>query len=766
MQDVRPGLSPDHAAPVSIPVSITLPLRAVAIVLGLLLAIVLIGAYGFASTHADRVFPGVRAAGVEIGGLAPDAASGLISQRARTLAETRIQVRVGDRSWRPTLVELGLATDVDDLSRRAFSVGRSGSPLDRTLAVVGAVAGPHDVGGARVSRRLVEEWTAAAARQFDQPAVDARLEIMPDGQVRLTKESPGRRLDQPGAVDAIERALNGWTDGSAEPEGFSSVLLPQEPVLPSVTAADLSGARDQATRVLSRSLVVRADGDRWSLEPSLLASLVRLDGAGEQTRVALDAAALGRFVDRLAGLVARAPRDATLAIGPDGALQYAPDQAGRRLEREAAAQALRAAILLGAGEELALPTSALPAAIRAEHLAAAKAQAERALSGPFELVAGDRTLALDRKAIAELLRIEPAADGRTRQLRIDTAPLRGQMEELAAAVHRPPRHGRLRIEGGGKAPVGAVATLPGGGESARVTAIVEGQPGQQLDVDAALALVAQRLTGPERKLTLPVREIPALTSQDRGALGKLELLDWSTTSYAGGVPERGYNIELAAERLDGVIVPPGETFSFNRALGPTNLETGYKWSWGIIGGGSPNAPPRTVPSVGGGICQVATTMFHAVFWSGLPVEERHWHLYWIPKYGLPPKGLKGLDATVDYDSGTDLQWTNNTAHPVVIQARTDGSGISFGLYGTSPGWKVAAEGPVIDRYQPTSGATVEQPDPSKPVGYRLKVEEARDGFRAAIVRVVTTPDGQTRRATFVSDYVPSRHVWVVGTGRR
>ena len=761
MQNVRNG-APSQAA---LPVSISLPLRAVAAVIGLLIAVVVVGAYGFASTHADRVFPGVRAAGVEIGGLAPDAATGLISQRARALAATPLQVRAGDRGWQPTLAELGLTTDVDDLSRRAFAVGRSGSPIDRTLAVVGAVAGPYDVGGARVDRARTEQWVAAAARQFDQPAVEARLEIAPDGQVSLAPEAQGRRLDRPGAAEALERALQEWIDGPSGRETFSSVLLPYQTVVPSVTAADLTPARDHAARVLASPLVLRAGADRWQIGAAELASVLRFEGSGGQTRLAVDAGQLGRVVDRLAEAVARQPRDASLAIAPDGSVQYTPDEPGRRLDRGAALEALRAAIPLAAGQDIALPVAAVPAGTRAEHLAAAKGEAERALAGGFEITAGDKTLALDRPAIAQLLHLDTAADGHTPQLRVDTAPLRPRLEELAKAVNRPPRHSRLRLEGG-KAPAGAVATLPGGGPDVKVSAITEGQPGQQLDVDAALGLIAQRLTGAERKLALPMRELPAYTAGDRAALGTLALLDWSTTSYAGGVWERGYNIELAAQRLDGVIVPPGETFSFNQALGPTSLENGYKWSWGIIGGGSPNAPPRTVPSVGGGICQVATTMFHAVFWSGMPIEERHWHLYWIPKYGLPPKGLKGLDATVDADSGTDLKWTNSTDRPVVIQARTDGASISFGLYGTPPGWKVTTEGPLIDHLQPTSGQTIEEKDPTKPVGYRLKVEEARDGFRATIVRTVTAPDGQARRATFVSDYVPSRHVWVVGTGGR
>src|SRR5947207_1158555 len=80
---------------------------------------------------------------------------------------------------------------------------------------------------------------------------------------------------------------------------------------------------------------------------------------------------------------------------------------------------------------------------------------------------------------------------------------------------------------------------------------------------------------------------------------------------------------------------PPEVFSFNEAVGPTTLATGFRVGYGITSNGD---RPQTVPSVGGGICQVATTVFQAAFWAGLPFVERHYHLYWISRYGVAPSG--------------------------------------------------------------------------------------------------------------------------------
>src|SRR6202011_4612206 len=136
--------------------------------------------------------------------------------------------------------------------------------------------------------------------------------------------------------------------------------------------------------------------------------------------------------------------------------------------------------------------------------------------------------------------------------------------------------------------------------------------------------------------------------------------------------------------LNGVVVPPGGTFSFNKEVGPTTLEAGFQWGFGLTTGGQAGGV-HTVPSVAGGICQVATTLFQPVFWAGYQLEERYWHLYWIPAY--TSRGVVGLDVTVDGDAGLDFKWTNTTKDYVLIQASADDQNIYFGLYGKKPNWQ-------------------------------------------------------------------------------
>ena len=201
------------------------------------------------------------------------------------------------------------------------------------------------------------------------------------------------------------------------------------------------------------------------------------------------------------------------------------------------------------------------------------------------------------------------------------------------------------------------------------------------------------------------------------------------------MPQKQHNVRLAASRLNNQIIRPGEQFSFNKALGPTTLDNGYQTAFGITSAGGQEH--RTVPSVAGGICQVATTLFQPVFWSGYQIEERHWHLYWIPNYSS--KGVVGLDATVDEEVGLDLKFVNNSSSFLLIQSRTDNSSVTFELYGTKPQWQVKVDGPKITDQKPADQTPVVEREPSLPDGQRYQVESAREGFTATFVRTVTAP---------------------------
>jgi vancomycin resistance protein YoaR len=349
---------------------------------------------------------------------------------------------------------------------------------------------------------------------------------------------------------------------------------------------------------------------------------------------------------------------------------------------------------------------------------------------------GQARQTLHQADLASLVRLD---NGRPTSL--DTGALQALAARLAGEWDQPVRNARFAWNGG------------------NLSAIVDSQEGRTLDQAGAAAAIAQALLRGESSVSLPGSLVqPQVSSDNPQALGITDNLDRGSTSFAGSVPEKAHNIRLAAERLNGVVVPPGGTFSFNAEVGPTTLESGYEWGFGIEAGA---AGARTVPSVAGGICQVATTLFQRVFWSGLPLVERHWHLYWIPAYAS--HGLVGLDATVDSDSGLDFQWSNPTDGYILVQTATDESNVYFGLYGKRRDWTVKVDEPVITNRVPPDTDPVAEVEPSLPWGRIQPVEVAREGFDVAITRTVTREDGQARALTVKSSYEPSRTVTLVGT---
>jgi hypothetical protein len=240
-----------------------------------------------------------------------------------------------------------------------------------------------------------------------------------------------------------------------------------------------------------------------------------------------------------------------------------------------------------------------------------------------------------------------------------------------------------------------------------------------------------------------------------------DVLGAARTSYAGSIAARAWNIELAVERLDGTIVGPGEVFSFNRAVGPTTLSAGFRLGYGITMRGD---SPETVPSVAGGICQVATTLFQAAYWAGLPFVERHYHLYWIRRYGQPPSGRLGLDATVD-DPGVDLKFRNTTDDWIRLVGKAGGEFVYFEIKGVDPGWEVEVGEPrVYDRVW-TIRDVARREDWSLPPGQELEVEHAEDGFRLTLSRLVKLKGTLVDEYTFTNRYQPARTVVLVGVRR-
>jgi vancomycin resistance protein YoaR len=457
-----------------------------------------------------------------------------------------------------------------------------------------------------------------------------------------------------------------------------------------------------------------------------------------------DGSQLDDLVRQIARTIDTPARNAALVLADDGMLEFTTSQPGVQLDQPASRAAIAQALV--SGERTAtLVSHPLMPSVSTEQVSAARDQLERILSpDPVTLTAAEYTQTLERADILKLVALNQPGPNAPASVTVNTDALQPLIDAAANAVNRPAVNARFSFYGG------------------KLDVLRPGQNGRALDQDGARDALTSQLLAGARAIDLPVAVAPpAVSSDDGGAhLGIRELIEQSTTSFAGSVPEKAHNIRLAAERLTGVVVPPGGTFSFNAEVGPTTLEAGFQWGFGLTTGASGGA--HTVPSVAGGICQVATTLFQPVFWAGYQLEERYWHLYWIPAY--TSRDMVGLDATVDEDAGLDFKWINPTSDYVLIQASTNADHITFALYGRKPDWTVHVEPPAIsERVSPDPTPDV-QAEPLLPWGRVVPVETARDGFQVVITRHVSGNDGSRQRDLVLkSIYQPGHNVTLVGS---
>ncbi|GAB5603075.1 VanW family protein [Thermus sp. FJN-A] len=263
----------------------------------------------------------------------------------------------------------------------------------------------------------------------------------------------------------------------------------------------------------------------------------------------------------------------------------------------------------------------------------------------------------------------------------------------------------------------------------------------------ALAAYREARAQGKKSFRLPVRYLPPSPSlRELHALGVREHLATGETDFRGSSPERRHNLLLASAKLDGLLIPPGP-FSFNEALGPVTEEEGYKEAFVIVG-------DRTEQGVGGGVCQVSTTLFRAFFFAGLPLLERHAHSYQVAYYKPP-----GLDAAV-FQPYKDLKVLNDTPGHLLVQRSVVGTRLRFHLFGTKDR-EVRWESPFVSERKPPLPPR-EIPDPSLPPGTRKQVDFAAEGAKVLVRRTVRYRDGQVREDQVVSVYRPWGAVYLVG----
>lgn len=307
-------------------------------------------------------------------------------------------------------------------------------------------------------------------------------------------------------------------------------------------------------------------------------------------------------------------------------------------------------------------------------------------------------------------------------------------------------------------PVDAVFSFQDG----RVTTFKQSQEGQTVDLSLLKATLDSkfiRVLKAQKPQTLivqvPIKVLkPNITTEKVNSLGIKELLSTGTSFFQHSIPNRVFNIKLAAERLNGILVKPGETFSFNKALGDVSAFTGYQQAYIIKDG-------KTILGDGGGVCQVSTTLFRALLNAGLPILERHAHAYRVSYYeqASPP----GLDATI-YSPTVDLKFKNDTGSYILIQTsiNPDVQELTFSLYGTRDGRVVTLGKPIVTN-QIAPPEDFYQDDPTLPKGTIKQVDFKAWGARVTFTRAVTKNGKQYISETYTSNFRPWQAIYLRGT---
>lgn len=293
------------------------------------------------------------------------------------------------------------------------------------------------------------------------------------------------------------------------------------------------------------------------------------------------------------------------------------------------------------------------------------------------------------------------------QVGLDPTVLRNSLTDLKIYVDRIPKNARFVFDDatGQLQPISASAV------------------GRVMDIEASILAINEALLRGEHTVNLVLtEELPLVQDTATAAeLGITELVASQTTYFYGSSAARIQNIETAAKNFHGLLVAPGEIFSMTNYMGDVSLENGYAEALIIYGN-------RTIKGVGGGVCQVSTTLFRTVFFGGFPVVERYSHAYRVSYYELSANGsvdpnFAGLDATVFFPL-VDFKFQNDTPYWLLMETYVTSTSITWKFYSTSDGRNVTWE---------TSGPinTIAPPEPIFEENEELKFNEIKQVDYAA-----------------------------------
>jgi vancomycin resistance protein YoaR len=458
----------------------------------------------------------------------------------------------------------------------------------------------------------------------------------------------------------------------------------------------------------------------------------------ENVALAVDAdeALMSAFLLRVTEAIGRPPVDASVEVSGTN-VTIVPPEAGTGIDTGAG----RAAILTAFGSKqrtVTLELTVRAAAISEDGARAAYDAARQMVSAPLTLTYDKKKWEVPAAAIGGWLAFRSTGDP-TSSVSTSATVLECYLDSAEVSSTVVPL-----IKDVGKLAKDATFSVSSGKVS-----IVPSQDGLGLDAEELSASLIQTLTGSgERTVALPMKRVePTLTTEKAKALGITERLSTFTTTYSSSNKPRVNNIHLLADALDGTLVAPGEVFSFNETIGQRTAEKGYQEANAIVNG-------KLVPQLGGGICQIGSTIFNTIFFSGLEVVERHNHSIYISHYP------KGRDATVSW-GGPDFRFRNDTDTWVLVATAYTNTSVTVSLYGTDPGYKVTYETGAFTDVKPYPVREIK--DATLPKGTKVIDTKGTSGRSVIVTRLVKKDGKVVRTDTFKSVYKATEEVVRVGT---
>jgi vancomycin resistance protein YoaR len=428
------------------------------------------------------------------------------------------------------------------------------------------------------------------------------------------------------------------------------------------------------------------------------------------------------------------PVDATLTLSANGTATVQPGRAGRAFAAESSLRAIALASIAGKSE-VRISRRAEPANITTAAADRAKARVARLLSAPIGVSRnGGYEGVLQPSQLAPLLTAKTYKH--TIGVTFDPAKVRILLNRIERSALKAPVDAKFEAE-----PDLSVKVL-------------DSHSGIKLNGE----LTARRLTtaGLQTSSTARTARIafamakPGFTTKQAKALGVTHVVGNATTNMGDSSPNRIVNVHLMADILNGYQIQPGTEFSFNEAVGPRTADRGFLEGQAIEDG-------LLVPSIGGGVCQVATTIFDASLQGGYPIDIRQNHSFYIDHYPT------GLDATVA-DGGPDFAFTNDTKHVIIVQTSYTDTTLTVKLLSAPVG-----RTSVLDPGDPQNYTNPKKryiSDPDVPPGEIEQQTLGEQGFDFEVTQTITTTGGDVTQHIFPSHYIPEDVIFDVGKGAK